>query len=52
MSRDLSAWQARRVQLDELDALTDRIGPLLDRMDAIWRRVEQSYEIGRPSTSR
>ena len=32
---------ARRERLAELDALTDQIGPLLDRMDAIWRQVER-----------
>lgn len=31
---------ARRQRLAELDALTDRIQPLLDRLDAIWRAVE------------
>lgn len=32
---------ARRVRLVELDALTDRIPPLLARLNTIWRRVEQ-----------
>lgn len=31
---------ARRQRLAELDELTDRIQPLLDRLDAIWRAVE------------
>lgn len=31
---------ARRERLAELDALTDRIQPLLDRLDATMRRVE------------
>ncbi len=39
---------ARRSRLAELDALTDRIDPLLAHLDEIWRAVER--ELGwRPS---
>lgn len=31
---------ARRERLAELDALTDRIGPLLDRLESTWAAVE------------
>ena len=31
---------ARRERLAELDALTDQIEPLLDRLDTTWRAVE------------
>ncbi|MGI5178658.1 hypothetical protein ACQEVZ_20210 [Dactylosporangium sp. CA-152071] len=31
---------ARRERLAELDALTDRIQPLLDRLDTTWRALE------------
>lgn len=35
---------ARRQRLADLDALTDRIQPLLDRLDAIWRAVEADLD--------
>jgi hypothetical protein len=41
---------ARRVPLAELDALTDRIEPLLARLDTIWRRVEAELRAQRTPT--
>jgi hypothetical protein len=42
---------ARRVPLAELDALTDRIEPLLARLDTIWRRVEAELRAQRTTTT-
>lgn len=36
----IPARPARRERLAELDALTDQIQPLIDRLDAIWRALE------------
>ena len=43
----MSAARARRQRLADLDALTDRIQPLLDRLDTIWRAVEDNLRTNR-----